>query len=101
MNDTWTALHDPHRRAVLDALLDHEQSVGEIVERLRLTQPQASKHLRVLRDAGLVRVRKEAQRRVYSIDPAPIAELDAWLAPYRQLWNDSLDRLGHHLEEHP
>jgi DNA-binding transcriptional ArsR family regulator len=101
VSDTWTALHDPTRRAVLDALLDGEQSVGEIVERLRVSQPQASKHLRVLRDAGLVRVRKDAQRRVYSIDPGPIAELDDWLAPYRRLWNASLDRLGQHLEEHP
>ena len=101
MSETWTALVDPTRRAVLDVLLEGEQPVGEIVERLRLSQPQASKHLRVLRDAGLVRVRKDAQRRVYSLDPGPMADLDDWLAPYRRLWNDSLDRLGQHLEEHP
>ena len=101
MSETWTALVDPTRRAVLDVLLEGEQPVGEIVERLRLSQPQASKHLRVLRDAGLVRVRKDAQRRVYSLDPGPMADLDAWLAPYRRLWNDNLDRLGAHLEENP
>lgn len=101
MSETWTALVDPTRRAVLDVLLEGEQPVGEIVERLRLSQPQASKHLRVLRDAGLVRVRKDAQRRVYSLDPGPMADLDAWLAPYRRLWNESLDRLGAHLEENP
>lgn len=101
MSETWTALVDPTRRAVLDVLLEGEQPVGEIVERLRLSQPQASKHLRVLRDAGLVRVRKDAQRRVYSLDPGPMADLDAWLAPYRRLWNESLDRLGQHLEENP
>ena len=71
------------------------------MDRLRLSQPQASKHLRVLREAGLVRVRKDAQRRVYSLDPGPIADLDAWLSPYRRLWNDSLDRLEQHLEDQP
>jgi DNA-binding transcriptional ArsR family regulator len=101
MSETWTALVDPTRRAVLDVLLEGEQPVGEIVDRLRLSQPQASKHLRVLREAGLVRVRKDAQRRVYSVDPGPIADLDAWLSPYRRLWNDSLDRLEQHLEDHP
>ena len=69
-------------------------SVGE----LRLTQPATSKHLRVLRDAGLVRVRTDAQRRIYALDPAPLAELDTWLAPYRALWNDRLDALGRHLD---
>ncbi len=101
MSETWTALVDPTRRAVLDVLLDGEQPVGEIVDRLRLSQPQASKHLRVLREAGLVRVRKDAQRRVYSLDPRPIADVDAWLSPYRRLWNDSLDRLEQHLEDQP
>ncbi len=101
MSETWTALVDPTRRAVLDVLLEGEQPVGEIVDRLRLSQPQASKHLRVLREAGLVRVRKDAQRRVYSLDPGPIADVDAWLSPYRRLWNDSLDRLEQHLEEQP
>ncbi|HYU83878.1 MAG TPA: metalloregulator ArsR/SmtB family transcription factor [Kribbellaceae bacterium] len=95
---TWAALVDPNRRALLDVLRERDSSVNELVERLRLTQPQASKHLRVLREAGLVRVRRDAQRRVYAVDPGPIAELDRWLAPYRRLWNDSLDRLGEHLD---
>jgi len=100
MNDsTWTALVDPRRRAVLDLLRQGEWSVGELVAQLGLTQPQTSKHLKVLREAGLVRVAQHAQRRIYTIDPAPMAELDAWLAPYRRLWNDSLDRLGAHLDK--
>lgn len=90
----WTALADPHRRAIVGLLLERPRPVGEIVEACGLSQPSTSKHLRVLRDAGLVRVRQDAQRRVYALDPAPIAELDAWLAPYRTLWNRSLDRLG-------
>ncbi|MEU1449410.1 ArsR/SmtB family transcription factor, partial [Streptomyces mirabilis] len=63
-----------------------------------LSQPSTSKHLRVLRDAGLVRVRQDAQRRVYALDPAPIAALDVWLTPYRKLWNESLDALGRRLD---
>ncbi len=97
-NILWTALVDPHRRAVLDLLAQGELSVGDLVERLGLTQPQTSKHLRVLREAGLVRVERRAQRRIYAVDPAPMAELDQWLAPYRRLWNASLDRLGAHLD---
>jgi DNA-binding transcriptional ArsR family regulator len=98
MNDTmWAALVDPRRRAVLDLLTQGELSVGELVERLGLTQPQTSKHLRVLRDAGLVRVEQRAQQRIYAVDPRPMVELDRWLAPYRRLWNASLDRLGDHL----
>ena len=98
-NTLWTALGDPHRRAVLDLLAQGELSVGELVERLGLTQPQTSKHLRVLRDAGLVRVEQRAQRRIYAVDPEPMTELDEWLAPYRRLWNTSLDRLGAHLDK--
>jgi DNA-binding transcriptional ArsR family regulator len=71
------------------------------VAALGCTQPTASKHLRVLRAAGLVDVRKDAQRRIYALRLAPIAEIDAWLAPYRQLWNDRLDALGQHLDNHP
>lgn len=95
----WSALVDPHRRDVLDILRVRECSVGELVERLGLSQPTTSKHLRVLRDVGLVRVRTDAQRRVYAIDPRPMAELDEWLAPYRALWNDRLDALGRRLDE--
>ncbi|HEY3726901.1 MAG TPA: metalloregulator ArsR/SmtB family transcription factor [Solirubrobacteraceae bacterium] len=98
MASTWAALTDPHRRAVLAMLLERPRPVGELVAGLGLTQPGTSKHLRVLRDAGLVRVRIDAQRRVYEVDPAPLAELDAWLAPYRRLWEDRLDALGRHLD---
>jgi DNA-binding transcriptional ArsR family regulator len=95
----WAVLGDPHRRQVLDLLRQGECAVGDLVGELGLTQPATSKHLRVLRDAGLVRVRKEAQRRVYAIEPAPLADLDAWLAPYRRLWNARLDALGRHLDD--
>jgi DNA-binding transcriptional ArsR family regulator len=95
---TWSALLDPHRRAVLELLRRRPHAVGELVGALQLSQPTTSKHLRVLREAGLVRVVPDAQRRIYAIDPAPLAELDAWLAPYRDLWNDRLDALGRHLD---
>jgi DNA-binding transcriptional ArsR family regulator len=96
---TWAALADSNRRAVLTLLRERPRAVGELVGELRLTQPATSKHLRVLREAGLVRVEPDAQRRIYALDPAPLAELDAWLAPYRTLWNDRLDALGRHLDE--
>src|SRR3954454_11508982 len=99
MASAWQALSDPNRRAVLELLLERPRPVGELVERLGLTQPGTSKHLKVLCEAGLVRARQDAQRRVYELDPAPIAELDAWLAPYRRLWADRLDALGRHLDE--
>ena len=94
----WSALTDPNRRALLELLLEQPRAVGELVDALGLSQPSTSKHLRVLREAGLVRVTGDAQRRIYSIDPTPLAKLDAWLAPYRQLWNDRLDALGRHLD---
>jgi DNA-binding transcriptional ArsR family regulator len=95
---TWSALADPNRRALLELLRERPRPVGELVDRLGLTQPGTSKHLRVLREAGLVQVRVEAQRRVYAVDPGPLAELDVWLAPYRRLWNEGLDALGRHLD---
>jgi DNA-binding transcriptional ArsR family regulator len=98
MASTWLALSDPHRRTTIELLRERPRTVNELVRELGLTQPGTSKHLRVLREAGLVRVRPQAQRRVYEIDPAPLAELDAWLAPYRGLWNASLDALERHLE---
>ena len=91
-------LADPHRREALAVLLDRPRPVGELVERLGLSQPSTSKHLRVLREAGLVRVRQDAQRRVYAVDPGPLAELDAWLEPYRRLWDARLDALERHLD---
>jgi DNA-binding transcriptional ArsR family regulator len=98
MASTWSALADPHRREVLQLLLTRPRTVGELVEELGLSQPGTSKHLRTLRQAGLVRVRAEAQRRVYELDPAPLADLDAWLAPYRRFWDRHLDALGRHLD---
>ena len=86
---------------MLELLLERPCPVGELVDELGLTQPGTSKHLRVLREAGLVQVRQEAQRRVYALDPGPLAELDVWLAPYRRLWNESLDALGRHLDQMP
>ncbi|GAA4825532.1 metalloregulator ArsR/SmtB family transcription factor [Actinomycetospora corticicola] len=96
---TWTALADPTRRAILDLLRERPHAVGELVDRLDIAQPAASKHLATLRRAGLVHASVDAQRRVYALDPRPIGELEAWLAPYRALWSDALDRLGDHLEE--
>ena len=95
----FAAVAEPSRREILDLLRDGTRSVGEIVERTGLSQPGVSKHLRVLRDHGLVRVRHDAQRRLYDLEPAPLAELDAWLEPYRALWSNRLDALGRHLEE--
>jgi DNA-binding transcriptional ArsR family regulator len=95
----FAAVAEPSRREILDLLRDGTRSVGEIVERTGLSQPGVSKHLRVLRESGLVKVRRDAQRRLYDIDPAPLAELDAWLEPYRALWNERLDALGAHLDE--
>jgi DNA-binding transcriptional ArsR family regulator len=99
MASTWSALADPHRRTVLALLLDRPRPVAEITERLGLSQPGTSKHLRILRDAGLVRVRPDAQRRVYELEPAPLAELADWLAPYRAFWEERLDVLGRHLDD--
>src|SRR3954468_3625307 len=98
MSSSWQALSDPHRRAVLELLLERPRPVGELVEQLGLSQPGTSQHLKVLREAGLAQVRQDATRRVYALDPGPIRELDVWLAPYRRLWNESLDELGRHLD---
>ena len=92
------ALAEPRRLAILELLRDGERPVGELVDRLPLSQPAVSKHLRVLKDAGLVEARPDAQRRLYRIRPAPLAELDDWLASYRMLWTTHLDRLEDHLD---
>ena len=89
---------EPTRRRILDLLREGEQPVGELVKTLKLSQPGVSKHLRVLRDAGLVDVRKDAQRRLYGVRAEPLAEIDAWLTPYRRLWGDHLDALERHLD---
>jgi DNA-binding transcriptional ArsR family regulator len=93
------ALAQPTRRRILDLLRDGERPVGELVDRLRVSQPAVSKHLRVLREVGLVGVRSDAQRRLYRVRPEPLEELDAWLAPYRRMWSRSLDALERHLDE--
>jgi DNA-binding transcriptional ArsR family regulator len=96
---TWNVIADPQRRAMLELLRDRPRSVNELTEELGLSQPGTSKHLRVLRDAELVTVRADAQRRVYALSPAPLAELDDWLAPYRRFWDARLDALGRHLND--
>ncbi len=96
---TFEVLAEPSRRRILDLLLDGERAVGDLVKRLRMSQPGVSKHLRVLREAGLVSVRTEAQRRIYGIRPEPLAEVAEWLEPYRELWSEHLDALERHLDE--
>jgi DNA-binding transcriptional ArsR family regulator len=98
MATTFEVLAEPTRRRILDLLRVRERSVGELVAALALSQPGVSKHLRVLREAGLVAVRHDAQRRWYALNPAPLVEVDAWLAPYRRLWAGRLDALERHLE---
>jgi DNA-binding transcriptional ArsR family regulator len=95
---SFDVLAEPHRRRILDLLRDEERPVGELVADLGLSQPAVSKHLRVLREAGLVSVRGDAQRRFYRVNPQPLRELDEWLAPYRALWTGSLDALEAHLD---
>jgi len=95
----FEALADPHRRQILDLLRDGERPAGDLVDALPLSQPGASKHLRILRDAGLVTVRKDAQRRLYRLAPERLAELDAWLAPYRKFWSSRLVALEDHLNK--
>ena len=99
MASTFDVLAEPTRRRILDLLLEQPHAVGELVDQLGISQPGASKHLRVLREAGLVSVRRDAQRRWYELRPAPLAEIDEWLAPYRRLWADRLDALERHLDE--
>jgi DNA-binding transcriptional ArsR family regulator len=95
----FQVLAEPHRRHILDLLRDGERSVNELVAGLGLSQPGVSKHLRVLRDAGLVGVRVDAQRRLYGLRPQPLAEVDRWLEPYRALWSERLDALERHLDQ--
>jgi DNA-binding transcriptional ArsR family regulator len=98
MVTVFEVLAEPARRRILDLLLQGERSVNEIVDQLGLPQPGVSKHLRVLREAGLVSVRQDAQRRCYRVSPLPLAEIDLWLAPYRRFWTDRLDALEQHLD---
>lgn len=96
---TFEVVAEPSRRRILDLLQPGERSVGDLVGALGLSQPGVSKHLRVLRDAGLVTVRRDAQRRWYRLRPQPLAEIDAWLEPYRRYWTDRLDALERHLDD--
>jgi DNA-binding transcriptional ArsR family regulator len=98
---SFEVLAEPNRRRILDLLLVEPRSVNDLVGLLGLTQPGTSKHLRVLRDAGLVQVRKDAQRRWYELRPEPLVEIDAWLEPYRRLWSGRLDALERHLDSMP
>jgi DNA-binding transcriptional ArsR family regulator len=99
MSAVFGVLAEPRRRRILDLVRDGERSVGELVEALAMSQPAVSKHLRVLREAGLVEARVDEQRRLYRLRPEPLRELDAWLAPYRWAWDTSLDRLENRLGE--
>jgi DNA-binding transcriptional ArsR family regulator len=101
MAPTFEVLAEPNRRRILDLLRVEERPVGELVRELSVSQPAVSKHLRVLREAGLVTVRPEAQRRVYSLQAEPLRAMDEWLAPYRQLWSKRRDRLERHLDAMP
>ena len=91
--DALEALAEPTRRRIVELLAESDRDAGAIASEFRVTRPAVSRHLRVLREAGLVRSRSVAQRRVYSLDPRPLAELDAWLARYRNLWSGRLDAL--------
>ena len=97
----FDVLAEPNRRRILDLLRDESRAVGDLVSELGISQPGVSKHLRVLREAGLVEVTADAQRRVYRLRPEPLQEIDAWLAPYRVAWADRLEALEHHLDEMP
>jgi DNA-binding transcriptional ArsR family regulator len=94
----FQALGEPRRLEILDLLRDGERPVGELVDRLGVSQPAVSKHLRILKEAGLVDVRADAQRRLYRIRPEPLVELDEWLDSYRRMWSTHLDRLEAHLD---
>jgi DNA-binding transcriptional ArsR family regulator len=98
VTETFSVLAEPARRRVLDLLLDGPRPVGELAAQLGLSQPGTSKHLRVLREAGLVRVRQDGQRRWYELHPEPLAEIDRWLAPYRKFWAGHLDALERYLD---
>jgi len=98
---TFDVIAEPNRRRILDLLRSDERPVGYLVEQLALSQPAVSKHLRVLRDAGLVEVRSDAQRRLYRVRTEPLRAIDDWLAPYRREWEQRLDDLERELEAMP
>ncbi len=96
---SWAALTDPNRRALLELLRDRPRAVGELVGELGLTQPATSKHLRVLREAGLVRARPHAQQRLYELEPAPFEQLNRWVSTFHVLWEKRLDNLDDYLQQ--
>jgi DNA-binding transcriptional ArsR family regulator len=98
VESSFTVIAEPNRRAILSLLASSDRSVGEIERRLRMPQTSVSKHLRVLRQAGFVESRVQAQRRVYRLRPEPLMELDAWLAPFRRFWTAHVDALERHLD---
>ena len=98
MDSSFAIVAEPNRRAILGLLLSSERTVGEIERKLRLSQPSVSKHLRVLREAGFVESRTEAQQRVYRLRPEPLMELDEWLEPFRRFWSKHVDALERHLD---
>lgn len=98
METAFAIIAEPNRRAILSMLLAHERSVGEIERALKLSQPSVSKHLRVLREAGFVESRIEAQRRLYRLRAEPLQEVDEWLAPFRRFWAKHVDALERHLD---
>ncbi len=98
MESAFGIIAEPNRRAILSLLASSERSVSEIEHRLRIPQPSVSKHLRVLRKAGFVEARVDAQRRVYRIRPEPLMKVDAWLAPFRRFWSAHVDALERHLD---
>ncbi len=99
METTLRALAEPNRFQIVELLRAGPRPVGDMVDRLRLRQPQVSKHLRVLSEAGLVDVRVDAQRRIYALRPAPLRELEVWLERYRRIWEQNFQRLDAVLEE--
>ena len=98
METSFAIVAEPNRRAILSLLLTSERSVGDIERELRLSQPSVSKHLRVMKDAGFVESRIEAQRRLYRLKPEPLMEIDAWLVPFRRFWSKHVDALERHLD---
>src|SRR5262245_46910715 len=99
MESSFAVVAEPNRRAILTLLASSERCVGDIERELQLSQPSVSKHLRVLREAGFVESRIEAQKRLYRLRPEPLMELDKWLLPFRRFWSKHLDALERHLDE--
>lgn len=99
MNTSFSIVAEPSRRAILTLLLSSDRSVGELERELHMSQPSVSKHLRVLRTAGFVESRIDAQRRVYRLKPEPLKELDLWLGPFRRFWTKHVDALEKHLDK--